>query len=156
MLKLHRRFISALENDRYDELPGHTFAKGYIRSYSTLLKLDPRELLDRLQLEPEVDADIKSRRTIAIRHGGGGGGKSGKARKTYRRLLGFLVLVLILGLSALYAVTQWLDESLTIENLLAPVLDGQDGDMPSVDQQTITTPNQSGQEQTREVVIPIE
>ncbi|MXZ80835.1 MAG: helix-turn-helix domain-containing protein [Gammaproteobacteria bacterium] len=158
MLKLHRRFISALENDRYDELPGHTFAKGYVRSYSTLLKLDPRELIGQLQLEPEVDVDIKSRKAITIRHGGGGGGKSRKVGKIYRRLLGFLVFTLALGLSALYVVTQWFDEgeNLIIENLLAPALNGQDEDIPSADQQTIRTPNQSGQEQTREVVIPIE
>jgi cytoskeleton protein RodZ len=31
--KIHIRFLQALEDNQFDELPGEVFIKGYIRSY---------------------------------------------------------------------------------------------------------------------------
>jgi len=42
------RQLEALEADRFDELPGGTFARGMVRSYARLLKVDPEPLLGRL------------------------------------------------------------------------------------------------------------
>ena len=47
-LKFGARQLEALEADRFDELPGGTFARGMVRSYARLLKLDPEPLLARL------------------------------------------------------------------------------------------------------------
>jgi cytoskeleton protein RodZ len=44
-LNLLRSFLSALEEDRYDRLPGTTFARGYLRNYARALKLDETALL---------------------------------------------------------------------------------------------------------------
>jgi cytoskeleton protein RodZ len=48
-LKFGVRQLEALEADRFDELPGGgTFARGIVRSYARLLKLDPEPLLARI------------------------------------------------------------------------------------------------------------
>ena len=47
-LKFSLRQLEALEQDRYGELPGVTFARGMVRSYARLLKVDPEPLLGRI------------------------------------------------------------------------------------------------------------
>jgi cytoskeleton protein RodZ len=42
---IRRAFIQALEEDRYDDLPGTVYARGFIRNYARLLQLDAEELL---------------------------------------------------------------------------------------------------------------
>jgi cytoskeleton protein RodZ len=44
-LKFAPRQLEALEQDRFDLLPGATFARGMVRNYARLLKLDPEPLL---------------------------------------------------------------------------------------------------------------
>jgi cytoskeletal protein RodZ len=56
-LKIRRRYLEALEADRYEILLGDAYAKGIIRSYATFLGLDPGPLLaeydmQRTQAEP--------------------------------------------------------------------------------------------------------
>jgi cytoskeleton protein RodZ len=47
-LKFAPRQLEALEEERFDELPGGTFARGMVRSYARLLKLDPEPLVNRI------------------------------------------------------------------------------------------------------------
>lgn len=47
-LKFGLRQLEALEADRFGELPGGTFARGMVRNYARLLKLEPEPLLARL------------------------------------------------------------------------------------------------------------
>lgn len=47
-LKFGVRQIAALEAERLQELPAGTFARGMVRSYARLVKLDPQPLLDRI------------------------------------------------------------------------------------------------------------
>ncbi len=47
-LKFAARQLEALEQDRFDLLPGGTFARGMVRSYARLLKIDPEPLVRRL------------------------------------------------------------------------------------------------------------
>ncbi len=48
-LKLSRRQIEALEHDRYHDLPGTTFVRGFIRNYAKQLGLDAEPLLHQLE-----------------------------------------------------------------------------------------------------------
>jgi cytoskeleton protein RodZ len=45
-LHLKPSIISALEHDRYDELPGTVFVTGYMRKYAHLVGIDPEPVLD--------------------------------------------------------------------------------------------------------------
>lgn len=53
-LKFGPRQLEALEQDRFDLLPGGTFARGMVRSYARLLKLDSEALLTRMEGRLEV------------------------------------------------------------------------------------------------------
>lgn len=43
--KVHIRFLEALENNEFDQLPGEVFIKGYIRSYARVIGLDSEEMV---------------------------------------------------------------------------------------------------------------
>lgn len=47
-LKFAPRQLEALEQDHYDQLPGGTFARGMVRSYARLLKLEAEPLVERM------------------------------------------------------------------------------------------------------------
>lgn len=51
-LKLARRQVEAMESDHFADLPGNTFARGFVRNYARLLKLDAEPLL--LALETQL------------------------------------------------------------------------------------------------------
>lgn len=44
--KIMGRMLSALENERWDELPAAVYVKGYIQNYATFLGVDPAPLLE--------------------------------------------------------------------------------------------------------------
>ena len=43
--KISRRYLEAIEEERYDHLPGETFVRGFIRSYAQSVGLDPGDTL---------------------------------------------------------------------------------------------------------------
>ena len=47
--KIHIRILSAIEEDRYSELPARAFTRGFIVNYAKALKLNPNEILDTYQ-----------------------------------------------------------------------------------------------------------
>jgi cytoskeletal protein RodZ len=44
--KIRTRYLRALENEQWEVLPGHAYAKGFLRTYAILLGLDAEALLD--------------------------------------------------------------------------------------------------------------
>jgi cytoskeleton protein RodZ len=44
--KIHIRFLQALEENKFDELPGEVFVKGYVRSYANIIGSDAEEVLN--------------------------------------------------------------------------------------------------------------
>jgi len=69
-LKFAARQIEAMEQDRFEALPSGTFARGMVRSYARLLKLDAEELVARMAARvavPDNAAAVAStRRPIPI------------------------------------------------------------------------------------------
>ena len=53
-LKFAPRQLEALEQEQFSALPGATFARGMVRSYARLLKLDPDPLVERIAGRFEV------------------------------------------------------------------------------------------------------
>jgi cytoskeleton protein RodZ len=62
-LKFAPRQIESLELERFDRLPGPTIARGMVRNYARLLKLDPEPLLQRMA--PRVEEAPDSGRIAA-------------------------------------------------------------------------------------------
>lgn len=51
------RMLQHLENDRYDDLPGEVFAKGFIKSYARALGIASQPLLDAFQNQRDEDEE---------------------------------------------------------------------------------------------------
>lgn len=49
VLKISPRFLEAIEEDRFDRLPGGVFAKSFVRQYARLLELDEEEAASQVQ-----------------------------------------------------------------------------------------------------------
>lgn len=99
-LHLRPTLIAAIEEGDYSETPEELFLKGYVRTYSRLVELNPEELLEQLdhELEPfrrEREANQEVSATEKIRQ-----------RKEKRRRVGLVmgaVVLLLLGGWLFYA-----------------------------------------------------
>jgi cytoskeleton protein RodZ len=76
-LKLTPRQIDAIENERFDELPGNTFVRGFVRNYARFLDLPMAPLLAHLEtclpLERQQAALPRVNEDASVLMGGGGG-----------------------------------------------------------------------------------
>ncbi|MGC9974311.1 MAG: RodZ domain-containing protein [Gaiellaceae bacterium] len=52
---IHVRYLAALESESFDDFPGNTYARSFLREYATYLGLDPQPLLEELDLRLEED-----------------------------------------------------------------------------------------------------
>jgi cytoskeletal protein RodZ len=50
------KMLKCIEEDRFDELPGEVFARGFLRSYARALNLDCEEVLARFAQGRKLDA----------------------------------------------------------------------------------------------------
>lgn len=64
-LKFAPRFIEALEAGEFEKLPGRTFARGMLRSYSKMLKIDPAPFL--AQLGPGGMPQAATEQAVSLR-----------------------------------------------------------------------------------------
>jgi cytoskeleton protein RodZ len=65
--KIRAKYLMALEDERFDALPGTAYARAFLRDYAEQLGLDPQALVDRLNAEVGVDDDVvlAPRRAVA-------------------------------------------------------------------------------------------
>jgi hypothetical protein len=61
--KIRVRYLAALENGEYRDLPGTVYTRGFLRNYGLYLGLDPDYLVDLYRLELGASAD---RRTLPL------------------------------------------------------------------------------------------
>ncbi len=60
MLRIRKEYLQAIEDGRYSDLPGHTYAIGFVRAYASNLGLDPDEIVQKFKeetggAEPQVE-----------------------------------------------------------------------------------------------------
>jgi cytoskeleton protein RodZ len=53
--KIRARYLRALEDERWDELPSTAYGKGFLRTYAELLGLDAEALVDEYRRQVEAD-----------------------------------------------------------------------------------------------------
>ncbi len=96
-LKFGARQIEALEQGKFDRLHGATFARGMVRSYARLLKLDPDPLLERIAglVAPPgpITASISFRRPIPF---------SDTARRTNFAYVLLTLVILAVGVAVAF------------------------------------------------------
>jgi cytoskeleton protein RodZ len=96
-LKFAARQIQALEEGRFGALPAGTFARGMVRSYARLLKVDPAQVLDQLGRDSEarpaqMEDAVSLRQPVPFSDGGR------RVNLVYALLsIGVLVAVAVLG-----------------------------------------------------------
>jgi cytoskeleton protein RodZ len=65
-LKIRKDHLEALENDRLEDLPGKTYAIGFVRSYARHLGLDSAQYVERYKRDISGRADEQSREPAPI------------------------------------------------------------------------------------------
>ena len=55
VLRIQQHYLEALEEGRFDQIPGTTYTIGFLRSYSGFLGLDPDEIIDAFKREQGLD-----------------------------------------------------------------------------------------------------
>lgn len=94
--KIRGKYLRALEDERFELLPSHTYVKGFLRTYAEYLGLDGQLYVDEYNSRfviGEEDAPLRTPRRVP----------AARARRTDRResnivLLGLTVIVLVTGL----------------------------------------------------------
>jgi len=96
--RINTRFLEAIENERFDLLPGGIFNRGFIRTYALRLGLDPEEaiqgyekLFRAAEAEPVLQAEELPR------------GKTTKIPVYYVAVAGLLILVIVFYLFTRHA-----------------------------------------------------
>ncbi len=146
--------IRALEQDDYSNLPGYTFVKGYIRSYASVLRLNPDDVIAKVTLEPEKLSEIPAV-PGSIKLKGKRYTKKKKKRTFVLKFFLCLFIIIGLGIAALSQLSK-IDTDELAELFKLPVSSPEqsddDGDMvfPSQDSE------QSSSDQTKGALIRIE
>jgi cytoskeleton protein RodZ len=68
--KVRSKYLRALEDERFDQLPGHTYVKGFLRAYAEYLGLDGQLYVDEYNsrfVTGEEETPLRSRRTSRTR-----------------------------------------------------------------------------------------
>lgn len=109
-LNLTERALARIEAGDFSQLPGHTFARGYVRAYAKLLGLDQTRLVQEFDLHTGTNASGSNVNSLGRIE------EPGRLSRSFMRLFGF-VLLLVLAAAAWY----WWQERSTREALTPPV-----------------------------------
>lgn len=112
-LNLGVSIIEAVEADEYDKLPGSTFARGYIRAYANLLRIDADELIAMVVVKPDQLLEMPLGNG-ATSFKGRSFGKNRKRRSFFK----FVLFVLLFVVLVLFGLNQWFQ--LDVEKLVGP------------------------------------
>ncbi len=56
--RIRAKFLLAIEEGRFDVLPGPAYVRAFVRGYAEQLGLDPQELVAELNARPDMTADV--------------------------------------------------------------------------------------------------
>ncbi|MBS69157.1 MAG: Cro/Cl family transcriptional regulator [Pseudomonas sp.] len=109
-LNLTERSLARIEAGDFSQLPGHTFARGYVRAYAKLLGLDQNRLVQEFDLHTGTNASGSSVNSLGRIE------EPGRLSRSFMRFFGF-VLLLLLAAVAWY----WWQERMAREATTPPV-----------------------------------
>ena len=98
--RIRPSYLEALETERFDELGGNVYAKGFIRSYANYLGLDPGPLVDAFRSQQQPEASVFERVPRALT---GGLGVERRRRGRSSWLLVGIVCVSIVLVASLWS-----------------------------------------------------
>jgi len=113
--RINSRFLEAIENERFDLLPGGIFNRGFIRTYAVRLGLDPDEAVQGYEkLVRDVEAEPAQQEPERPR------GKTTKIPVYYVALAGLLVLVVGFYLFNRHTESQLITPTESLKEATAP------------------------------------
>jgi len=95
-LRLKAQTLSQVEAGEFDRLPGHTFARGYVRSYAKLLGMDPAQMVSAFDRYTGTDAkgsEVHSLSTIK---------QPMRLPQSILRFVSFALLLVLIGFGLLW------------------------------------------------------
>ena len=103
ILRFSPRQITILEEDRYDDLPGATLVRGFIRSYAKLLKLDPVPLLAALTptVPPKV-SEVRPPQNIGVAEDAEASDRGIGKSVPWASIAAAVVILVVVGLIAFF------------------------------------------------------
>jgi len=105
-MRISLRQVEAIEADRYDELPGAVFVRGFVKNYARLLHLDPTPLLHALESALGSDVPLRAQEYA--------GALPENARRGHIRLWLTLFVVMIVVVLGAAGYEFWRSRSLSI------------------------------------------
>ncbi len=112
-IRIRAQYLEAIENGEFGELPGPTYASGFVRTYASFLGLDANAIYDRFRDE---SANIGQKMSLAVMEPEEEGTSPGK-----KELL-LALLLIVLGYGLWYAFSSY-EQNKTAEEESAPVPD---------------------------------
>ncbi|KKJ95464.1 Cro/Cl family transcriptional regulator [Stutzerimonas stutzeri] len=109
-LNLTERSLARIEAGDFSQLPGHTFARGYVRAYAKLLGLDQNRLVQEFDLHTGTNASGSNVNSLGRIE------EPGRLSRSFMRIFGF-ALLLLLAAVAWY----WWQERMAREATTPPV-----------------------------------
>ena len=109
-LNLTERSLARIEAGDFSQLPGHTFARGYVRAYAKLLGLDQNRLVQEFDLHTGTNASGSNVNSLGRIE------EPGRLSRSFMRFFGF-ALLLLLAAVAWY----WWQERMAREATTPPV-----------------------------------
>jgi cytoskeletal protein RodZ len=92
--KIRVKYLRALEDERFDQLPSQTYVKGFLRTYAEYLGLDGQLYVDEFNSR-YVAPDENEMQTIRVR-------RTAQARR-HRRVQGGVLIAALVGIAAVTA-----------------------------------------------------
>jgi len=103
--KIRVKYVQAMENEDWDDMPGVTYVKGFLRTYATYLGLDPDVIIDEFRsrgVAPQAERAEPF----------GGSSVIGKPRRHRgRNTIVFVAVICLLVLGIIYAIGMTSDKS---------------------------------------------
>jgi hypothetical protein len=99
--RIRAKFLLAIEEERFDTLPGPAYVRAFVRDYAEQLGLDPQSLVNELNTRPDLTEDVvmvPPRQVTDV--------PLLDRRMRVSAIVAAVVLVLILALAAAYVATR--------------------------------------------------
>jgi hypothetical protein len=94
--KVRGKYLRALEEERFEQLPGHTYVKGFLRTYADALGLDGQLYVDEYNsryVAGDEETPLRARRVAP-----GGGRRRGDRRESRVVVVALTLIVLVTAL----------------------------------------------------------
>ena len=97
--KIRKKYLQALENEKFEEIPGRTYAKGFLKNYANFLSLDTKELVG--EFEELVYNSFKDKDYTPVRTASSAKPKDRESKLFKYGLIILAVLILFIASSLL-------------------------------------------------------